>query len=249
MTETKTYKVLNRDAIKYLAMLLMLLNHISQILMDTWTFTGLLLVDIGYFTAITMCYFLVEGYYYTRSKTKYALRLALFAVISEIPYCLAFTTDGVLSFHGLNMMFSLLVCFGIIAVMENVDNIPLRILALSGLAFISYFCDWSILTPVFTLSFYWARGSQRKNIIAYIVSAVSVFIFFFVSVQGYMSTANSIIYSLGTLSGIVLSAMAILVFYNGKRAEKLQNFSKWFFYLFYPVHLLVLGLIRLAVSA
>ncbi|MDE7258355.1 MAG: conjugal transfer protein TraX, partial [Lachnospiraceae bacterium] len=35
----------------------------------------------------------------------------------------------------------------------------------------------------------------------------------------------------------------VLVLYNGRRAEKARNFSKWFFYLFYPAHLLILALI------
>ena len=56
------HKNLNRDVIKYIAMLTMLLNHISQICMKSGYFLSELLLDIGYFTAITMCYFLVEGF-------------------------------------------------------------------------------------------------------------------------------------------------------------------------------------------
>ena len=54
-------KGLSRDAIKYIAMLTMLLNHISTIFMQPGHLLSELFLDIGYFTAITMCYFLVEG--------------------------------------------------------------------------------------------------------------------------------------------------------------------------------------------
>lgn len=49
---------LTRDAIKYLAIFTMLLNHIANVLLPENTILWEVLVDIGYFTAITMCYFL-----------------------------------------------------------------------------------------------------------------------------------------------------------------------------------------------
>ena len=67
-------KNLNRDVIKYIAMLTMLLNHISIIFMKSGSFLSELFLDIGYFTAITMCYFLVEGFQYTHSKKNYGIR-------------------------------------------------------------------------------------------------------------------------------------------------------------------------------
>ena len=44
----------------------------------------------------------------------------------------------------------------------------------------------------------------------------------------------------------VLAAVAILYLYNGKRCARGRGFSKWFFYVFYPAHLLLLGMIRVA---
>ena len=77
---------LTRDAIKYLAIFTMLLNHIANVLLPENTILWEVFIDIGYFTAITMCYFLVEGFYYTHSRRKYGERLLIFAGISQVPY-------------------------------------------------------------------------------------------------------------------------------------------------------------------
>lgn len=54
----KNYKILNRDQIKYLAIVLMTFNHIAHILMTPGTVVYEVFEDMGYFTSITMCCFL-----------------------------------------------------------------------------------------------------------------------------------------------------------------------------------------------
>ena len=63
----------------------MLLNHIAYIFLPEGILFEIFL-NLGYLTAVTMCYFLVEGYQYTHSKKKYLQRLVLFAFLSQIPY-------------------------------------------------------------------------------------------------------------------------------------------------------------------
>ena len=96
---------MNRDVIKYIAIITMTLNHISSIFLDPDTLLGEALLDIGYFTAVTMCYFLVEGYHYTHSKKKYGQRLLVFALISQIPFQEAV---GAAAFNMLFTLFFLL---------------------------------------------------------------------------------------------------------------------------------------------
>ena len=59
---------LTRDEVKYLAAFTMVLNHLANAgLVPEGTFLHDAFINIGYFTAITMCWFLVEGFYHTRS--------------------------------------------------------------------------------------------------------------------------------------------------------------------------------------
>ena len=242
-------KKINRDEIKYIAMMTMLLNHIANIFLEPGTFIFTLLVDIGYFTAPVMCWFLVEGYHYTRSKKRYAARLAVFAVLSEIPFCLAFSEsyNGVesISFCGMNMMFTLLLCFGILLVREYVQEEGLKLALYLFLFLMSTISDWAFLAPLFTLLFAWSRGDIRRTKKSFFIGAGVFALMNFYPAASPGALLFSLFYAFLSCCGILLAEIAIVHLYNGKRAEKGRTFFKWFFYLFYPVHLLILGLIRI----
>ena len=157
----------------------MLLNHIATIFLSSGTWLCESFLAIGYFTAITMTYFLVEGYHYTHSKKIYILRLFVFALISEIPYCFAFTTNSIIEFYGFNMLFTLCICFGILYILDTIKNrfakvclIILAVMFFAGilntvtafvfLAVISYFAE-------LLYRMYVARKILRKEILILIL--------------------------------------------------------------------------------
>ena len=220
----KNMKILNRDLIKYIAMFTMLLNHIAHVFLTSGTVLCEVFEAIGYFTAPVMCFFLVEGYEHTRSKSKYGMRLFIFAAISQIPYALAFR------FGNLNMIFTLLCCFLILTAMEKIENTLFRIIA-----------------PLCTILVYNGKGNLRKTAFGYGIVYI-MFAFFNVQNDMYSTqgdwTVYTAVHALFSGVGIIAAAVTLLVFYNGKRMERGKNFSKWFFYLFYPGHLLILYLIK-----
>lgn len=240
-------KPLTRDSIKYIAMFTMLLNHIADIFLHTGTWICEIFIAVGYFTAISMIYFLVEGYDYTHSKKKYFFRLIIFGLISEIPYCLALTSEGIISFYGLNMMFTLSLCFGLIWIMDNMKSTLIKVMLSIIIIGLSIFCSWALLAPIYTLLFIWAKRSQKRKKIAFVISAL---LFGFIGYLGgieHFTTSENILYSLLSMIGMGLAGFCILYLYNGKQAVKGKKFSKWFFYVFYPAHLLILGIIRISI--
>ena len=246
--ELKKSYGLNRDTIKYIAMLTMLLNHISHVFLERGTFLAVLFEYVGYFTAPVMCWFLVEGYQYTRSKKNYAMRLFLFAVLSEIPFCLAFSYEGVISFVGLDMLFTLFFCFLILVAEEKIRNRFLRILVQILLVLVTVECDWPIMAAVYTIMFSHTYQSKKKAAVAY-GAAVLIFALFMYGNNSYWySGTDVIVYTACSCLGVAAAGITVLCFYNGKRAERGRTFSKWFFYLFYPVHLLILGLLKICLG-
>ena len=98
---------MSRDSIKMVAMLTMLINHIANVLLPAGQPLTNLCLCIGYFTAVTMCFFLVEGYGCTRSKRRYAGRLLGFAVLAQLPYQLAFPANGIAGYTSDNRRYSI----------------------------------------------------------------------------------------------------------------------------------------------
>lgn len=237
---------LNRDVIKYIAMATMLLNHVANIFLIPGTFLFTLFVNIGYFTAVTMCYFMVEGYNYTHSKKRYALRLLIFSGISEVPFCLAFTKYGVMQFQGMNMIWTLFLCFLVNLTMEKIKKPWLKVLILIGLIWASSVSDWPYMATLFTIFFIWARGSKKRKVIAYAAAMLAYAAFEILNAYGWYSPCEILRSAVYGMIAIACSGICILCFYNGKRIERGRTFSKWFFYIFYPAHLLILGWIRIS---
>ena len=231
-------KKLNRDIIKYAAVFAMLLNHMAHVFLQEGSLEYEICVAVGYFTAVTMCYFLVEGYQYTRSKKKYGQRLLFFALISQVPY------QAALGIRQLNMLFTLLFCFLILVCLEYIQDSAERSVCVCLLAAATCICDWGGLAAAFTVLFAQAYGSRRKLLYAY---GLDYLLFSLVSAAEYAKTLSwALAVPRGLLEGvgILASGVVIIFFYSGKRTGTGGRFSKWFFYVFYPMHLFALWVIN-----
>lgn len=236
-------RILNRDVIKYIAMVTMFLNHFAHMFLQAGTAAYEVLLDIGIFTAPVMCYFLVEGYMHTRSKVKYGLRLFLFALLSQLPFQLA------LGYKMLNMIFTLLCCFLILVVMEKVSSPMLKAVLCVLLVLMTMVADWAVVAPLTTILLCNAWGDRKRMAHGFLVVYL---LFSMLNVPSYTSgetggwTAYAVFQGLLSGLGILAAAVTVLALYNGERAKRGRNFSKWFFYIFYPAHLLVLYLIKIS---
>ena len=232
-------KILNRDQIKLLAIITMTFNHISHVLMTPGSVLAEVFEDIGYFTAMTMCFFLTEGYRYTRSKKAYAQRLFVFALISQIPSVLA------VGFFQLNVLFTLLACFLIFCVMDSSLSKLQKKLLLAGLVLFTVVCDWAVILAVAAIFFKKNEGSPRGQAAVYGIVAA---LFWLLNIPGYAPpdaaypflSGHAILHGFYATFGIIASAVATLILYNGKKSARQTPLAKWSFYIYYPAHLLIL---------
>lgn len=233
---------LTREQIKYIAIAAMTVNHIGTgLLPDGLVKT--VMQDIGYFTAIVMCFFLAEGFRYTSSKRRYGLRLLLFGFISQIPFFMAF------GYPVLNMMFTLFLCFLLLIIRTDGRFAGKRLVPGLLVVFLSSFCDWPFLAPVVTLLFYNAGTDweERKKACGFVV--ILYLIFTFVSTCGTVYRAEeALLRAVCSAVAPAAACLTILFLYNGKEnsGKGSRTWGKWFFYIYYPAHLLLIGIVRTA---
>ena len=147
---------LTRDAIKYLAIFTMLLNHIATCFCRKIRSCGKFWWISGILQPLPCAIFWWRDFYYTHSRRKYGERLLIFAGISQVPYTMAF------GYSQLNMIFTLFICFMILVIQEKMMASPWRIPLLILLLLLSVFSDWAILAPVLPSGFMQDGGTGRE---------------------------------------------------------------------------------------
>lgn len=223
-------KGLNRNQLKYIAIIAMIIDHIAFLFVPSTTILYKICRIIGKITAPIMCFFLAEGYNYTSSKIKYGTRLLIFAIISQFAFSLTFFNKWfALNF---NMIFTLFVCFLVLLSYEKIQNKIIRWISILCLTILSYFCDWGIFAPLWALCFYIFKGKKFLQVVAYYIVTIFVIAIKYIIINNYNWT--NILIQLGLFLFIPL-----LYLYNGEKG-KTSKFNKWFFYVFYPLHLIIL---------
>ncbi len=238
-------KKLNANTIKLIAILAMTIDHVTW-----WLFPGyptdalpLLLHMIGRLTCPIMCYFIAEGYHFTRDVRKYTLRLFLFALVSHFPYVLASNGMFIPSYSGgilnrTSVMWAL--AWGLV-MLRVADSAKLKqwmkTLLVLVICLIALPADWSCIASLCVLAFGTNRGNFRAQMLwmVFYVGIYAVVYFFAIDrVYGILQMA------------VVLSA-PVLYLYNGQRGKSpaANRVMKWFFYLYYPLHLLIIALLKM----
>ena len=240
---------LSANSLKMIAALAMLIDHIAWCFVAKYSVLGQAMHIIGRLTAPIMCFFIAEGFYYTKNVKKYLLRLGIFAVISWFPY--VFMEKGTFPFYiyagqlylnpNQSVIYTLFLGLLTLVIIHSEKlKKPLKIPLLVIVIALSFFGDWPIFAVVWIVIFDAFRGNFRRQAEFFAVSSVIILILYY----GIMQKAPIIEYF---FQFGVLLALVPLYFYNGKRGKdgkKNWQFGKWFFYVFYPLHMLVLGILR-----
>ena len=236
--EKKERKGLSGSTLKIIAMVTMLIDHSTAVLLEgtmtnrfhnglpigqQYFFWDMVLRGIGRVAFPIYCFLLIEGIKYTKNMKKYVMRLGIFALVSEVFFDLAFHRTLVYIDYQ-NVFFTLFL--GVLAILcikkieqktkPVIVDVILTIIITAIFAAIATILktDYSYYGIVCIVAFYAGRATRIKQ---FILGGIAFWFEF----------------PLAQLSFIPLA------FYNGKRGLSL----KYLYYFFYPVHLFILFII------
>lgn len=232
---------INTFWLKILAILFMTFDHIGVCLGLSYTdgyytLSGIMSLDtynnlrtIGRLAFPIFCYLIVEGLTYTKNVVNYIIRLFIFALLSQVPFSLMTRRTPFDFYHNLNVYFTL--AFGLITIAvidyfkkkqkSGTINKPILYL-ISAVAII---CSTTFADTI------------RTDYSGYGVLIIVIFYVFkdmplLTLIALYLAT-----YNMSTdLELYALFALIFIILHNHKKGPSM----KYFFYLYYPLHMLVL---------
>lgn len=233
---------LSANELKMIAIVAMTIDHITSVVFPNYsTSVGILFLHIiGRIAAPTIWFFIAEGYHYTRNLKRYAARLFIFAFVSHFAYNFAFGIPFIpfqtTVFNQTSVIWTL--AWGLVALAIDQSEDPkwkpwMKHLAMVFICIITFCADWSSIGAMAIVQIGRHQGNfkrQMTEMMKLVCGYALVYIIFVNPLYGLIQL-------------FVIISIPILKLYNGKRGE--WNGMKWFFYFYYPAHLILAGLIRI----
>ena len=255
---------MNAYKLKWIAIIGMILNHM---VFAWWEIIPLWLAfplyAAGGVTFPIMAYFVVEGYKHTSNLKRYFLRLFLFGLVS-IPFHILVFRHGL----GMNILFTIMLSLVALIMYDKIKSRLLFWLLFILLLIVStmLLMDWYIIGPIVVLMYYIIKKENKRRLLPGIVAGIFWFVFLLFGLWGakmlqsaiaagydvsYMTAGLAMDFfsvefftvSLTFTIGCIVGALLIRN-YNGERGKQM----KWLFYAFYPLHLMFLAAVALALG-
>ena len=245
--------------LKLIALVTMLIDHVGYLFFPH----APLLRFIGRCAFPIYCFLLVEGFFHTRRFSAYLGRMLIFSAVSEVCYDLAFSGTAV-DWSDQNVFFTL--SLGLVALwcVDHIDasltprSLPLSALAqlaaliAVGMAAWAIGSDYDCIGILYVAAFWYARRLREGHPALSRALPWLVFTLVFLYMPFRYRAISGVAAYVGWMERLfwiyagTFLPLALVERYNGQRGPDSRPLQ-WGFYLFYPVHLLILAGIKIAV--
>ena len=244
MNEKKSLRCLNSLSLKLLAMALMLCDHLWATVIpgNNW------LTAVGRLAFPIFAYQVAEGFFLTHNRKKYLGRMFVFALISEIPFNLLYYSSVVFPFHQ-NVMFTFCLAVLLMMALERAKSKGPIVFSLAAVACVALgmllgqlaMVDYYGSGVVTVLVFYLCRGRSWGRL-----GELAGLIVLNCYLLGGMMMPVTLLGHTFEISeqGLAVLALIPIWLYNGKQGPH-SRALQYACYAFYPLHMLVLALMRM----
>lgn len=225
---------LTSTGLKWIAVITMMIDHIGAVFFPHDLFPSMIVLRIiGRIAFPIFAYLIVEGYLHTKDVKKYALRLFGFALISEVPFDLAFYGEPFYLGHQ-NVFWTLLLgLLGIWAYdrFKKQEGIPaFFVFFLFGICAFLMLTDYHLFGVLMIALLYVYHEKQQAGMWIFLINSLMVILL--VLGNGSFQFEN-------TIQLFACLSIPFIYIYNGQPGKRMT----YLFYLIYPGHLLVISLI------
>ena len=234
---------LNSNHLKIVAILAMTIDHIADLMYPGFpnNTIAIMLHLFGRLTAPIMWFFICEGFYHTKNLKKYLARMFGFAFVSHFAYCFAFGIsyvplgDGV--FNQTSVMLSLFWAIVVLWLFNSNNRLKewQKYLLLLIINIITFPADWSCIAVMAIVSMYSNRNNLKKQMLG-----MMFWVLIYAIVSFFCVNKTYALVQLG-----VILVYPFLRQYNGQKGN--AKWMKWFFYIYYPAHLIIVGILRIVI--
>lgn len=222
---------ITQECLKIIACVTMLIDHVGAVLLPQ----SIILRCIGRIAFPIYCFLLAEGVHYTRNPRKYALRLGAGVLLSEIPFDLAIF--GAFTFRYQSVMLTLFLAFCMALCLKRFADRVWRGALILPFAFAAEWLmtDYGGMGVVLVALFVLTKELPKRGVVQFLGMALIFWLMDSVRIRVFGIPVP--------LEMFALLAIIPIGLYNGTKSNK----SRWVqtgFYLFYPIHLAILYLIR-----
>lgn len=227
---------LNNTQLKYIAAFFMFIDHFALLFLEYGTIPYFIGRGLGRLAAPIFFWAISEGAVHTRNMKKYFLSIFIFGLIIQLVYTIGVGDIGsILSIIDLDKNIFITLSFGLIGIIfikKYPEFVTGHIAVTLVLCLLGEFfnVDYGWYGIISIILFYILKEKRIKLVASLILINILRFILLF----------DSIALISNLIQGLSLLTLPLIFLYNGKRG----NGNKYFFYLFYPIHLGLLYLLK-----
>ncbi|MBW9159271.1 TraX family protein [Clostridium tagluense] len=240
-------KKLNAFQLKIIALIVMLMDHLYFAFPRVFP---LWFHPLSRFVAPLFVFLMVEGLFHTKNKLKYNLRLFGWAIFMEIGNFII--NKGLVSkevvvnnniFMTLALGLTILNLFEFSKNKEGAKKVGIIVFSIVLIP-LGVFTEGGMVLIPFALITYFFRENKKKAIIGYFVLFLALALMSYAPYDTFQETIEMLMFNSDFL---FITAVPFMLSYNRERGVN-NKFSKYLFYVFYPLHLWILAIMEFALK-